>query len=209
MKPNTNDGAICADSSDEKDDIGAEIDLYTELISFSELPAEEKLQSISALQNAAEEAKKRAEEELAKKAALAAAQELVETEPAVTPSSFPAQKPIKQSETIPAATEPSATEAPSKLGEAAERRPVSSPKPSGPLSGFNLPPNIVYTGTIAAGACISCGAETGEGDLFCVACGGFVDDIETSVIVPKCRECKKEISSEEVFCPFCGAATPA
>jgi len=241
------DGAICADLPDEKGDSNscAEIELYTELISFSELPPEEKLQSIVELRKAVEEARRKSEQELAEKA-LSAAAPASDPETFVVPSRFIIEEPVErrasaplisnptvaqtngasanspkqtrssgsltelpaQSPSIPVAVEsPAAVEASSNLSGPADSRLVTSPKPSGPLSGLNLPSNIVYTGTIAAGACISCGAETGEEDLFCVACGGFVDGIETSVVVPKCTECKKEISSEEMFCPFCGAAT--
>jgi hypothetical protein len=241
------DGAICADPPDEKGDSssGSEIELYTDLISFSELPAEEKLQSIVALRKAVEEARRKSEQELAQQAALAAAPASDPETSVVAPSSFRVEAPVARRVSAPLISNPTlaqtngssadltpkptrasdslaefpaqpasisavvepAAQASSNLAGTADSRPVTSPKPSGPLSGFNLPPNIVYTGTIAAGACISCGAETGEEDLFCVACGGFVDEIHTSVVIPKCAECKKEISSGEMFCPFCGAAT--
>jgi len=211
MKPNNHDGrdgAICADPPDAKDDSngGGEIDLYGELVSFSQLTPTGQLRSIAALENASADARKKSQEALTQSPTLSATPAVVEKQ---TTSAESTTELPQQSVSIPPTDKtPRSSESSSKLGEPAEIRPAASgPRPSGPLSGLNLPPNIVYTGTIAAGACISCGAETGEDDLFCVACGGFVDDIETIVIVPKCRECKKEISSEEVFCPFCGAAT--
>jgi RNA polymerase subunit RPABC4/transcription elongation factor Spt4 len=88
---------------------------------------------------------------------------------------------------------------------------VVGPRPSGPLSGFNLPANIVYTGSLSRGVCLACGAaESGEDDLFCPACGAFMDELGlTAVVDSTCAECKQVIAADEIFCPWCGSALPA
>jgi hypothetical protein len=98
------------------------------------------------------------------------------------------------------------------LGELNRDRPpeVEVLRPSGPLSGFNLPANIVYTGSLARGVCLSCGAaESGADDLFCPACGVFIDEIGSTVVVAStCVECNQVITADEIFCPWCGSALP-
>jgi predicted amidophosphoribosyltransferase len=75
------------------------------------------------------------------------------------------------------------------------------------LSGFNLPPEIVYMGAMSKGVCIACGAESSEDDLFCVTCGGFIDEIEAPAqSMATCRECEQKIETDEIFCPLCGAS---
>ena len=94
-------------------------------------------------------------------------------------------------------------------GEAHPSQVEGRPRPSGPLSGFNLPPDIVYTGALSPGVCVACGAESAADDLFCITCGVFIDEIGTTLPVsPKCAACKQEISSDEIFCPWCGSALP-
>lgn len=86
---------------------------------------------------------------------------------------------------------------------------VEGPRPSGPLSGFNLPPNIVYTGALSRGVCLACGSDSGADDLFCITCGVFMDAIGSSLPVgPTCVECKQVIVADEIFCPWCGAVSP-
>src|SRR5262245_22853516 len=102
------DGAICADPPDEKGDSsgGSEIELYTDLISFSELPAEEKLQSIIALRKAVEEARRKSEKDVAEQAALAAAPASDPEPSVVAPSSFINAEPILRRVSAPLISNP-------------------------------------------------------------------------------------------------------
>ena len=87
---------------------------------------------------------------------------------------------------------------------------VEGPRPSGPLSGFNLPPEIVYTGALSRGVCLACGAESSADDLFCLACGVFIDEIASDLpSSPRCAECEEPIEADEIFCPMCGSVVPA
>lgn len=87
---------------------------------------------------------------------------------------------------------------------------VDGPSPSGPLSGFNLPREIIYTGAMSRGVCLACGAESGADELFCLSCGDFVDEVPSALPSnPACGECKQPIDADEICCPWCGAAVPA
>jgi hypothetical protein len=47
--------------------------------------------------------------------------------------------------------------------------------PSGSLGG--LESDVEFTGALSRGVCIACGAESSTDDLFCLACGVFIEDI--------------------------------
>jgi hypothetical protein len=47
--------------------------------------------------------------------------------------------------------------------------------PSGLLGGLDS--DIEFTGALSRGVCIACGAESSTDDLFCLACGVFIEDI--------------------------------
>jgi len=82
-------------------------------------------------------------------------------------------------------------------------------RPSGPLSGFSLTPDFVFTGALSRGVCLACGAESGADDLFCVSCGIFVDEIASTLPVKAaCAECQQGIEVDEIFCPWCGSSVP-
>ena len=91
-----------------------------------------------------------------------------------------------------------------------ERLERMGPRPSGPLSGFNLPPEIVYTGAMSPGVCLACGSESSADDLFCLACGVFIDEIASTLpTVPKCAECDQPSDPGDIFCPWCGSPLSA
>jgi hypothetical protein len=46
---------------------------------------------------------------------------------------------------------------------------------SGPLE--TIDGDIEFTGDLSRGTCISCGAESSTDDLFCLACGVFIEDL--------------------------------
>lgn len=81
---------------------------------------------------------------------------------------------------------------------------------SGPLSGLMLRPEITFTGALTKGVCLACGAESGVDDLFCVTCGAFIDEVDSTLqLNPACVECGQRIVTDEIFCPWCGAVLPA
>jgi len=67
---------------------------------------------------------------------------------------------------------------------------ADKPKPAAPASPRAAPPVIVER-------CRRCGAELGEGDEFCHACGGPKN-------VRLCPSCSSEASPEDAFCRRCG-----
>jgi hypothetical protein len=87
---------------------------------------------------------------------------------------------------------------------------VTRPDPGGPLSALNLSQEIVFTGAMSRGVCLACGAESDADDLFCLTCGGFIDDVApTPPSTPLCKVCKHRIDPDEIFCPWCGSSASA
>lgn len=75
-----------------------------------------------------------------------------------------------------------------------------------------LPPNSVRSQT---SACPACGCESDSDDLFCVACGAFIDEpaalelpADPARAMPladlACTDCGENITPDEIFCPSCG-----
>ncbi|HMG35016.1 MAG TPA: zinc ribbon domain-containing protein [Blastocatellia bacterium] len=63
--------------------------------------------------------------------------------------------------------------------------------------------------------CPGCGQTNSEGDLFCEACGTFLDEAlsvgaEVEPIVESmCTDCGSPVEKEEIFCPSCGSVMGA
>jgi hypothetical protein len=68
--------------------------------------------------------------------------------------------------------------------------------------------------------CPACGAATSIDDLLCIACGSFVGEMggeeaeaqnasapipAEEPATPTCEDCGEEVTPDEVFCPSCGA----
>lgn len=75
---------------------------------------------------------------------------------------------------------------------------------SGPFGALDS--QFQYNGSLTGGTCLGCGAESGAEDLFCITCGAFVD-VADSPRVSKlvCAECGLDSSADEIFCPECGS----
>lgn len=235
MKLDNNDAVVRVDSIDVQtgSSSAGEIDLYDELTAFAELSPEEQVRLVDRPGKTAEQTDKpsaeKAEEEASQEPILT--QPPIESAKAETP---PARTEKSSTEELPSA-EPVLTEAPIEPVEVAtaapaadsdslsqdsnahvERSEVSPPafegsRPSGPLSGFSLAPDFVFTGALSRGVCLTCGTESGADDLFCMTCGVFIDEIASSLPVDPttCGECKRGISADEIFCPWCGSVLPA
>jgi hypothetical protein len=90
--------------------------------------------------------------------------------------------------------------------DTATDEPTGESRPTGPLSGFNLTPEFIFTGALTRGICLACGCESGAEDLFCLACGVFIDEDASSFSSnPTCAECNQGIEAGEIFCPWCGS----
>lgn len=183
MELNNNDAAVGTDSTNAQATTtsAGEIDLYAEVIAFAALSSEERLRLLD---------------------------RHTSPEPVLTHSTI---EPVQSDTTVPAAESARDSDVSKAYVEAGEVRPplLDATRPSGPLSGFNLPPEIVYTGALTRGVCLACGAESSADDLFCMACGGFIDEIATTFpFNPTCGECKQRIAADEIFCPWCGSGLP-
>ncbi|HJQ70147.1 MAG TPA: zinc ribbon domain-containing protein [Blastocatellia bacterium] len=85
-------------------------------------------------------------------------------------------------------------------------------KASGPLSitGFLFDPTSEgATRVLSLAVCPSCGSEAEGTDLFCVACGAFMVDeqAETEVIGSACDDCGLMVAADELICPACGSVS--
>lgn len=75
---------------------------------------------------------------------------------------------------------------------------------SGPFGAMSS--EFQYTGALFPGVCLGCGAESGADDLFCITCGAFVDESDSTVVSKLvCGECGLDSCADEIFCPECGA----
>ncbi|HLG15397.1 MAG TPA: zinc ribbon domain-containing protein [Blastocatellia bacterium] len=54
--------------------------------------------------------------------------------------------------------------------------------------------------------CPACGTDANSHDLFCLACGGFLDELDaTGDDSTRCNDCGSAVAAGEVFCPSCGS----
>lgn len=75
---------------------------------------------------------------------------------------------------------------------------------SDPLVDLNLDGG--FTDVLPGKDCLACGAESGADDLFCMSCGSFLNGIASnSPSNPVCADCSQSITIDEIFCPWCGS----
>jgi hypothetical protein len=225
-----NDNAVvCTDSINPQTGEGSagEIELYDELIAFAELPPEEqvRLESPEPSSEPREGSADNAQDCTFSEPVLSGApvESLTSASEAEEPTEQTSLESI-QSEVVeqtaptdwtqrgspiqPVAPAESACDSEVLTESVDVDPPVGGvPSPSGPLSGFDLPQEMVYTGAMSRGVCLACGAESGADDLFCLACGDFVDEVGSTLPSNRmCGECKERIDTGEIFCPWCGSA---
>src|SRR6185295_3866440 len=54
--------------------------------------------------------------------------------------------------------------------------------------------------------CGDCGSLASSGDLFCITCGGSLEEEVECAASLSCGDCGATIVSDEIFCPSCGSA---
>jgi len=78
---------------------------------------------------------------------------------------------------------------------------------TGPLAAFAATANAASSLL----ACKDCGSRASGEDMFCVTCGGLLDQPEPSeaaavvLIKAACESCDSPVEDDEIFCPSCGA----
>lgn len=157
MEFNNDNAAVCPEPIDGS---SGEIDLYDALTTFANSPAE-KLRLVEVAEKPITETEAPEKEDQG-----------LSTEPVLVSAAI---KPPEPEETIAAAEfhgdgEPdlNTLAAPSEAyGE------LEWTRPSGPLDG--LTNGFVFTGALSGGVCIACGTESGADELFCIACGVFIE----------------------------------
>ena len=74
---------------------------------------------------------------------------------------------------------------------------------TGPLG--EICPGVTFRDSLLV-VCTSCGNQSDKEDMFCIACGEFLDEAEAPIkIATICIECETIIGNEDIFCPSCGA----
>ena len=158
MDFNHDNAAVCPEPIDGS--IG-EIDLYKALTAFTDLsPAEQqRLVEVAEKPSAETEAPEKDDRRIS-------------TDPLLAPAPI---KPAEPEEALAVADAPGAGDSDLKTSAApTEAHPeLRWPGPSGPLG--SLTQGILFTGALSSGVCIACGAESGTDDLFCIACGSFIE----------------------------------
>jgi len=171
---------------------GLELNLYEELIHFVELSPEEQ-RRLMAHPGAKAEARLESEEPVS----------------VPTPASektFETETPVPVLEAVQSFDD---SNAPLKMSEVRPETPEELTS-SGPLSGLSFAPDLILTEAPSRSVCLTCGAESASDELFCVNCGGFVDEIaSTPPVRITCGECGVGIETDEIFCPMCGAGLPS
>jgi RNA polymerase subunit RPABC4/transcription elongation factor Spt4 len=59
----------------------------------------------------------------------------------------------------------------------------------------------------ATSVCANCGSPADEEEMFCITCGGLLDEPESEVAL-LCDDCGSAIERDEIFCPSCGSVMP-
>ncbi|MEK6288789.1 MAG: hypothetical protein AABO57_23985 [Acidobacteriota bacterium] len=231
MEFNKTDAAIPASptSAEATSTVAGEIDLYEELKAFEELTSAEQRRLVERLQNAAaaEEVSQSLPAEpvltqppMPEAADGAPARRAVESVSVYQGSNEPVAEPVltqlpvlEAADSAPArrAVESVSVYQGSKEPVEAHLRPFEISYASGPLT--EMSPLLLFIGALSRGVCLACGAESGVDDLFCITCGVFIDEVDstqrpTQPLNPTCSDCNLRIVAGEIFCPGCGSVLP-
>ena len=74
---------------------------------------------------------------------------------------------------------------------------------TGPLPGFLTKRDTASVLLV----CAECGSPADNEEMFCIACGGLLEEAEAAVVL-SCDECGSTVASDEIFCPSCGSVMP-
>jgi hypothetical protein len=160
MKRNNSEAAVYADSVKVQEGSSGEIDLYAELTAFEQLTPEEKAslavhpEISTAEENPPEDDNDDSFETASESSINEQVLTLEQKSDIDTASTF--ETPIDE-----------------KGIDANQIQSDVSVKPNGPLESFE---GNMFTGDLSRGVCLACGAESTTDDLFCLACGVFIED---------------------------------
>ena len=79
-------------------------------------------------------------------------------------------------------------------------------KITGPLNGFA----VAKRAGSAIVVCADCGQSSNSDELFCIHCGGLLEQMAVSAetaftLAALCEDCGAMVENDEIFCPACGA----
>lgn len=199
--------------------LGAEIDLYEELLAFAEMSPEEQRLYFA-------EAKSESEPPQATRPSIpeSVAPEAIESldpEPMESRGPEPIESPDPESmeSCEPEALERIDLEIVSPSAESVVAYSDSTPwdeevevtEPAFELSDgsdplVDLDLDGGFSNVLPGKDCLACGAESGADDLFCMSCGSFLNGVASnSPSNPVCADCNQSITIDEIFCPWCGS----
>lgn len=182
--------------------MGAEIELYEELLAFAEMSPEEQELYFAEAKSAGE----------ALQATEPSRREHVEPKAIDSIDSKPKEgcEPVAIARIDPENVSPSAESVDysdsTPLDEkVALNKPVVELSDGGdPLVDLNLEGD--FTNVLSGKDCLACGAESDADDLFCMSCGSFLNGVASNAPSnPVCTDCSQSIAIDEIFCPWCGS----
>jgi hypothetical protein len=180
--------------------LGAEIDLYEELLAFAEMSPDEQRIYFA-------EAKSESEPLLATGPSIpeSVAPEPIESldpEPMESCAPEPIESLDAEIVSTPAISYSDST--PWDEEVQVTDRAVELSDGNDPLVDLNLEGG--FSDVLPGKDCLSCGAESGTDDLFCMSCGSFLNGVASnSPSNPVCADCNQSITIDEIFCPWCGS----
>jgi len=74
---------------------------------------------------------------------------------------------------------------------------------TGPLANFPTKQAVAS----ALLVCAECGSLNESDDVFCITCGGLLEEAGRAPLF-SCDDCGSEVSADEIFCPSCGSVMP-
>ena len=183
--------------------LGAEIDLYEELLAFAEMSPEEQRLYFAEAKSESEPTQKTRPSI----PELVAPEPIESLDPEAMESCGPEPIEVKDAETVSTSAELAIAYSDStRWDEEVEviEPAVELSDGSDPLVDLNLDGG--YADVLPGKDCLACGAESGADDLFCMSCGSFLNGVASnSPSNPVCADCNRGITIDEIFCPWCGS----
>jgi len=173
MKRNNSEAAVDADSVEVQESSSVELDLYEELTAFEQLTPEEKASLAVHPEISTAEENPPEDESAQSPKYVSDTDNQHDSFETVSESSIHEQVLTLEPKSDIDTASTFETPIDEKSIDANEIQSDVSLKPSGPLESFV---GNMFTGDLSRGVCLACGAESTTDDLFCLACGVFIED---------------------------------
>jgi len=181
-----------------------ELNLYFDLLAFSELSPEEQLADRERLKDASSNQVLETGIDFPGFVDAAALEPMAESKP--VSESLPAVEQVAMIEPDEAPLQVQTAEPPAAPVEMKDIFRASGPLN---LSGFLFDPaSKAAAQVMTLAVCVTCGSESDGEDLFCAACGTFMDEKRGNDPVGlACDDCGLIVATDELICPSCGTVS--